>query len=138
MSNTEELWLEGGGMREVYTDEYIESLRARVAELEDRSITDAGIIGDLQRQLAACEKRHRTAIRIGQERIAARDEQLAACEKELEDAYKAVDTTWISHQQLVASQAREHQLRKALEYLSHHKLWANTHAKAVIDAAMKE
>jgi predicted RNase H-like nuclease (RuvC/YqgF family) len=34
----------------------VRELRQQVAALEDRLITDAGVIGDLQRQLAACEK----------------------------------------------------------------------------------
>jgi cell division septum initiation protein DivIVA len=52
------------------------------------------------------------------QRVKELEEQLAACEKELADAYKAVDANWVSHQQLAASQAREQQLREALEKLS--------------------
>lgn len=34
MKKTEELWLEGGGMREVYTDEYVDTLLDRIAQME--------------------------------------------------------------------------------------------------------
>lgn len=30
MSNKEELWLEGGGMRDVYTDDYVDQLEAEI------------------------------------------------------------------------------------------------------------
>ena len=49
------------------------------------------------------------------EQLTARVREL---EEELDAAYKAVDDNWVSHQQLVASQAYAEQLREALELLN--------------------
>ena len=49
------------------------------------------------------------------EQLTARVREL---EEELDAAYKAVDDNWVSHQQLVASQAYAEQLREAIEQIT--------------------
>ena len=54
MTNTEELWLEGGGMREVYKDDYVDSLLVEIERL--RAIEAAA------RNLLQVKGRHHTEL----------------------------------------------------------------------------